>query len=76
MASFLGVPYRDVMIAALFPALLYYGALFVMVRLRALKKGLKGLPPDELPSKREVLKRFLHDRALVAAFSGHARRAC
>ena len=31
MASFLGVPYRDVMIAALFPALLYYGALFVMV---------------------------------------------
>ena len=65
MASFLGVPYRDVMIAALFPALLYYGALFVMVRLRALKKGLKGLPPDELPSKREVLKRFYMIAPLV-----------
>lgn len=65
MASFLGVPYRDVMIAALFPALLYYGALFVMVRLRALKKGLKGLPPDELPSKREVVKRFYMIAPLV-----------
>lgn len=65
MASFLGVPYRDVMIAALFPALLYYGALFVMVRLRALKKGLKGLSPDELPSKREVLKRFYMIAPLV-----------
>lgn len=58
MASFLGLQYRDIMIAAIFPALLYYGALFLMVRLRALKMGLKGLSPSELPSKRDVLKRF------------------
>ena len=58
MASFLGLQYRDIMIAAIFPALLYYGALFLMVRLRALKMGLKGLSPAELPSKRDVLRRF------------------
>ena len=58
MASFLGVQYREIMIAAIFPALLYYGALFLMVRLRALKTGLKGLDPSELPSKEYVLKRF------------------
>ncbi|MBQ6774525.1 MAG: TRAP transporter permease [Synergistaceae bacterium] len=58
MASFLGIQYREVMIAAIFPALLYYGALFLMVRLRALKTGLKGLDPSELPSKHYVLSRF------------------
>ena len=58
MASFLGLQYREIMIAAIFPALLYYGALFLMVRLRALKTGLKGLDPKDLPSKREVLSKF------------------
>ena len=58
MASFLGLQYREIMIAAIFPALLYYGALFLMVRLRALKTGLKGLDPKDLPSKHDVLSRF------------------
>ena len=57
MASFLGMQYRDIMIAAIFPALLYYGALFIMVRLRALKTGLTGLDPADLPKKRDVLSR-------------------
>jgi TRAP transporter 4TM/12TM fusion protein len=38
------------------PALLYYGAVFLMVHLRAVKVGLRGLKPDELPSKRYVLR--------------------
>ena len=58
MASFLGLQYREIMIAAIFPALLYYGALFLMVRLRALKTGLKGLDPSELPTKHDVLSKF------------------
>ncbi|MCE5201123.1 MAG: TRAP transporter permease [Synergistaceae bacterium] len=57
MASFLGVPFAQVMIAAIVPALLYYGAVFLMVRLEALKQGLKGLPKEELPNKLAVLKR-------------------
>lgn len=58
MASFLGLQYREIMIAAIFPALLYYGALFLMVRLRALKTGLRGLDPSELPSKHDVLSKW------------------
>ena len=58
MASFLGLQYREIMISAIFPALLYYGALFLMVRLRALKTGLKGLNPEDLPTKHDVLSKF------------------
>jgi len=57
MASFLGVPFVQVMIAAVIPALIYYGAVFLMVRLEALKCGLKGLSREELPKKKEVLKK-------------------
>jgi len=58
MASFLGLPYRVVMIAALVPALMYYGAVFLMVRLSAYKYGLKGLSMEDLPSKRAVFREW------------------
>ncbi len=58
MASFLGLPYSAIIIAALFPALLYYGAVLLMVRLGALKMGLQGLDPDELPKKKDVARRI------------------
>lgn len=57
MASFLGLPYSAIIVAAIFPALLYYGAVLLMVRLGALKMNLKGLDPEELPKKMDVLKR-------------------
>ncbi len=57
MASFLGLPFTDIIIAALVPALLYYAAVFLMIRLEALKNGLRGLSKDELPDKHEVLKK-------------------
>lgn len=57
MASFLGIPYKDIMIAALFPAFLYYAAVLVMVHVGARKSGLRGLSPEELPDKRTVLRR-------------------
>lgn len=56
MASLLGIQFREVIIAAAFPALLYYGAVFLMVHLRAVKVGIRGLKPEELPSKVYVLK--------------------
>ena len=57
MASFLGVPFVKIMTAAIVPALLYYGAVFLMIRLEALKCGLRGLTAEELPKKSAVLKR-------------------
>lgn len=74
MASFLGVPFVDIMIAAISPALLYYGAVFLMVRLEAMKRGMKGLSAEDLPKKKEVLKRaylFIPILGLVVVlFSG------
>jgi len=56
MSSFLEVPYVTVCIAAAVPAVLYYLGLFVQIDAHAAKKGLFGLPRNELPSLRETLK--------------------
>ena len=60
MAEFLNIPYKDIMIAALIPAFLYYLAVFTMVHLEALKTGLKGVPRDRLPLMKVVLKERGH----------------
>ncbi|AFT68332.1 putative TrapT family, fused dctM-Q subunits, C4-dicarboxylate transport [Alloalcanivorax dieselolei B5] len=56
MASFLGVPYSEIMIAAFLPALLFYLALIFQVDNYAAKRGLKGLPESEIPNLKETLK--------------------
>jgi TRAP transporter 4TM/12TM fusion protein len=50
MAETIGVPYSDIVIAAIVPALLYFGSCFWSVHLEAGKFGLHGLPRSELPS--------------------------
>ena len=57
MAEFLAIPYSEVALAALIPALLYYVAVFFQVDLEAAKMGLKGLLADEIPRLRSVLVR-------------------
>ena len=56
MAEFLDVPYPKVAISAFIPAVLYYVAVFAQVHLEALKDGLKGLPREDIPSIRKVIK--------------------
>ena len=58
MASFLGIQFKEVMIGAFLPALMYYGALLLMVRLTALKQNMQGLSADELPRLKDVFKRL------------------
>ena len=55
MAQFLSIPYAKVVVVALVPAILYYIGVFVQVDLEAVKRDLKGLPREGLPSAREVL---------------------
>jgi TRAP transporter 4TM/12TM fusion protein len=50
MASFLGIPYSAVVLAALVPSLLFYFGLFVQIDGYAAKNGLRGLPRAELPA--------------------------
>jgi TRAP transporter 4TM/12TM fusion protein len=58
MASFLGMPYKTIMIAAVLPALMYYGAVFLMVKLAAHKNHLQGLAAEDLPAKRDVVRKL------------------
>jgi TRAP transporter 4TM/12TM fusion protein len=55
IAEFIGVPYRQVIIAAFLPAVLYYLAVFVQVDLEAGRTGLRGLSRGQLPSVRRVM---------------------
>jgi TRAP transporter 4TM/12TM fusion protein len=55
MAEFLQVPYAEVVLAALVPALLYYGALFIQADLEAARLGIKSAPDDQMPARRTVL---------------------
>ena len=55
MAEFLGVPYRDVVVVSIVPALLYFFALYIQVDLRAAKNKLKGLDKTQIPSLRQTL---------------------
>lgn len=50
IAETLGVPYTEIAIAAIVPALLYYICVFFQVDLMAAKKGLRGMAKDDLPS--------------------------
>jgi TRAP transporter 4TM/12TM fusion protein len=56
MASFIEVPYSDIVLAAAIPSILYYFGLFVQIDAYAARRGIQGLPRRELPSIREVLK--------------------
>ena len=56
MAEFLNIPYGQVALAAAIPACLYYLALFTQIDLEAAKRGLAGLPPDQIPKFRNVIR--------------------
>ena len=56
MAQFLGVPYIEVAIAAVVPALLYYFAVMVQVHFEASRLGLKGIPWSQLPPLLPLMK--------------------
>jgi TRAP transporter 4TM/12TM fusion protein len=56
MAEFLQVPYADVALAAVIPAILYYLALFIQVDLEAARSNIAPMDPAQLPRLANVLK--------------------
>ncbi len=60
IAEYVNVPYIQVVKAAFIPALVAYITLFYVSHLEASKLGLKGLPKEELPNAKEVLKNGFH----------------
>ncbi len=49
MAEITGVPYQEIMIAAIVPAVLYFVSVYFMVDFEAAKLGMRGMREDELP---------------------------
>ena len=56
MAEYIGIPYMEVATKAIVPALLYFAGIFIAVHLEAKKLGLKGIPREELPTGKYLLK--------------------
>lgn len=58
MAETVGVPYSNIVVKAILPAVLYFAGVFITVHLEAKKEGLKGLTKEELPRVIPLLKKI------------------
>ena len=56
MAEFTGEPYGTIAVRAILPAILYFTGIFIAVHLEAKKLGMKGIPRDELPKAKDLVK--------------------
>jgi len=56
MAEYMSLPYSQVALKALLPAVLYFAGIFIEVHLEAKKLGLKGLKKEDLPKWGYLLK--------------------
>lgn len=60
MAEFVGVPYIDIVAAAVIPAILYFAGVLLGVHLEARFSNLKGIPRDQLPKAWVIFKERGH----------------
>mgnify|MGYP000992385577 CR=1 FL=1 len=56
ISEYTNVPYVDIVLVSIFPAILYLGTVYLFVHLVAMKAGMRGLPASELPVVRDVLR--------------------
>ncbi|WP_371036327.1 TRAP transporter permease [Rhodosalinus sp. FB01] len=76
MAEITGIPYQEIAIAAIIPAVLYFVSVYFMVDFEAAKLGMRGMRDDELPRLGDMARRaflFLPIVILIAAlFMGYS----
>ncbi len=58
MADCVQVPYGDIAVRAILPAVLYFAGIFISVHLEAKKLGLQGLKKEDLPQLLPLLKKW------------------
>jgi TRAP transporter 4TM/12TM fusion protein len=71
MSEMTGIPYVEICIAAILPAMFYFLALGLQIHFQAKKYKLVGMPPEEIPPARKVLRegwQFLVPFVVVIAF--------
>lgn len=56
MAEITGIPYTELVIAAIIPAILYFVSIYFMVDFEARRLNMRGMTNDELPKFRELAK--------------------
>ena len=57
MADYVQIPYAQIALKAILPAVLYFTGVFITVHLEAKKLGLRGLTKEELPQLKPLLKK-------------------
>jgi TRAP transporter 4TM/12TM fusion protein len=60
MADVCGIPYWSVCLAALIPAVLYYGSVFSRIHFYSLAHGLRGLDEKDIHNPLKTLKLYWH----------------
>ena len=58
MADYVQIPYAQIALKAILPAVLYFAGVFITVHLEAKKLGLRGLSKEELPRLKPLLKKL------------------
>ncbi|WP_053217703.1 TRAP transporter permease [Virgibacillus senegalensis] len=58
MIEFIGIDYWTIAKAAAIPALLYFTGVWIMTHFEAKRTGLKGLSDEEIPDRKQVLKKI------------------
>jgi len=60
MSEFTQTPYVDIVLVSIFPAILYFGAVYLLVHIAAVKQGMTGMSAADLPRTRSVLAEGWH----------------
>ena len=58
MSEYMGIPYGQVALKAILPAVLYFTGIYIVVHLEAKKLGLRGIPRSELPRFMKLLPKI------------------
>ena len=58
MAEVTGIPYSDILVAAVLPAVFYFFSIYLMVDLEAAKRSMNGLPPEASDRPAKVLRQL------------------
>ncbi|MEM9902907.1 MAG: TRAP transporter fused permease subunit [Pseudomonadota bacterium] len=76
MAEITGIPYTEIAVAALIPAILYFVSVYFMVDFEAAKLGMRGMRDDEIPKLAKMARQaYLFVPILiliVALFAGYS----
>ncbi|MFP4327051.1 MAG: TRAP transporter permease [Paracoccaceae bacterium] len=55
ISEYTRVPYIDIVVLSIFPAILYLGTVYLFVHIVAMKSGMQGMPRAELPKVAQVM---------------------